>query len=350
MLFKEEFPFREVASLVVLFAVGALWLANAHGYSPIHWLFVYGPGLHEFKDPSRGLILTVPAVLGLAVVGIELLLGMTEGHRSWAYLLAFLVGVVALADVYLVPNWVPDVDEVPTQVQQAIQDISQRDQGYYLVDFGDFGNRYNNLVVLELAEADIPLASTLSPLVPEHQFRHKLVGPAQRVRYWFGPVPQEPKGPGSWELIPGRGEVRVFKNTEATGEAWLVDREEQKVLPLALAEARPGRFATQADAERELTLLVPANYFSGWKVSIDGAPSISAEEFDGYASTQTLPGQHTYEFYYDASLVPLILVLASLPWVVLVLFLWRGVASVLRRGPEVLEPLDQSPSRGQEVS
>ena len=177
------------------------------------------------------------------------------------------------------------------------------------------------------------MASNVSPLTPEHRDRRNLIGPAQRVRYRIKPTSDSPSAPGSWAPLLRVGDVSVFVNAEASGDAWLV--RDGKIQPLNVVDSQPGRFVVQVEAGPETTLVVPANAFNGWRVSIDGAPDLATSAFEGYVAIKAEAGEHTYEFSYKAPLLPLVLILGSLPWLLGILLAVWGLWSVAQYRAQV---------------
>ena len=394
-ILESSFRTGEVLALLAVIVLGALWLANGFLYSPVHWLYVAVPPLHDFRVPSRALMLTSPAALALGAVGLEAVL---SGPRlraptiaisfgavsliaiwlvnSWAYpgvpglqeldtltarlmivvvaaLLLFgagfiafrltgphcqlvlpvviaFVGIAALADVYQTTQATLDVGYARSapELRRVIAALKDRDVGPFLVFLGDFGVA-PAAVRFEFADRGISVARRVSPLVPEQMEQHKLIGPALRYRYVVNLSNRAPVGPGVWEPLLQVGDVSAFVNTQASGDAWLITG--GKIQPVNVVDAQPGRFVVQATAGPETILVVPANAFSGWRVSIDGAPDFAASEFDGYVAVRTQPGEHKYELYYKAPLLPVVLVLGALPWIVIGALLTWWILTLARQ-------------------
>lgn len=125
------------------------------------------------------------------------------------------------------------------------------------------------------------------------------------------------------------GEVAVVVNNEAQGDAWLVNA--GAVTPLSLEEWRPGEFVLRANAPAGALLVVPANAFDDWRVSVDGGPSQPASEFDGYVAALAEPGEHTYRFFYAAPMLPAILTFGTLPWALIGILVVCGIVIGWRR-------------------
>ena len=333
-------PLAVAGSLVVL-GIGGFWLMNEPWLTPLHELYRAVPGLADAASPVRAFLL-----VGLTAVGVAALLfaarRLLVGRLQSLTLIAVgILVVVATADVYHVGRVIPRVAEPNSaaELRRVVDALQDRDSGPFLVELGDFGLYDNSAVRLEFADEGIPVTRRVSPLEPEHRGRHNLIGEERTIRYTVAPAPQgpdipwrkRPKGvPGTWKPVFQEGDISVFANLEAQGDAWLVDG--GQIEPLDLVSSRPGRFELRTSVSTAGSMIVvPANAFDGWKVSVDGGASRSTMDFDGYVAVEALPGEHTYELFYKAPMLPAILVLGALPWVIFLGILTFGMFYLVRR-------------------
>jgi len=133
------------------------------------------------------------------------------------------------------------------------------------------------------------------------------------------------------------GAVTALVNVQAQGDAWLV--QEGEILPLRpLERVEPGKFVVRVSAPSDAVLVVPANAFRGWQVSVDGGPYKPAFNFDGYASVTTEAGEHTYEFVYRQPMLTGVLILGTLPWILTAGLAVLGLLLVRRQRLRALSP------------
>ena len=154
------------------------------------------------------------------------------------------------------------------------------------------------------------------------------------MRYRVGPSNmmdsmEHPDGSSTWIRIMKIDGVTVLRNTQAHGDAW--SAKGGFVKDIDLIDWSPGRFVVRADVKAGWNIIVPANFFKGWKVSVDSSEFIPANEFDGYVSTEAKLGVHQYEFIYKAPMLPIILILGLLPWGIMFFMIIIGVKRIQSR-------------------
>lgn len=332
VLRSDLFRRRAAIALLGVVTLGAVWAMNWSWFSPWDWLFGPLPGVEEPPAAARVLLLAVLATAALSGLGLLAFRWSPRYQPLLVPIVVSVVAVVALADLYHASRPTLKVGEAPVapELRRVIQALQHREAGPFLVGLSRFGQYQDKSVRLEFADRGIAVARGVSPLEPQHERRHALIGDEYRIRYWVAPISQGPGRPGAWERLMEDGNVAVFVNAQAAGDAWLVA--DGEIRPLKVAGARPGGFVVQTSAPLGATLVVPANPFSGWRVSTDGGPSRPASEFDGYVAVETVPGEHTYQLFYRAPMLPLILVLGTLPWVVVMALLAWGFVFLVRRG------------------
>jgi hypothetical protein len=304
---------REITALLIIFLIAALWLADGYPYSPFHWLYLFFPPLQQFRVPSRALMQTAPAALSLAAIGFETLFRLAERKKWFSRLLVAML-IAALADTYLITNWIPRL-VIPAGFEDAhsiATMLRHLDPGPFVVDTSNLMPSERTSATWQLAQSGIRIADTLTPLVPRFQ-DHKVIGASDRIRYSVTVAGQEPLMPGSWHVLSHVGTLTVYINSQADGDAWLVS--ENKVSPLRLNDSQPTSFSVQVAAKPGEMVVVPANAFQGWSVQVDQGPPMAAAEFDGYVAYPAEPGQHTYHFIFEPPMLPLILGLALAPWI-----------------------------------
>ena len=401
---------RDVWALVGVCILGALWLANGQWYSPVRWLYEIVTPLQNFRVPSRGLMLTAPAVLALAALGLEALrtarspkkqatayaiLVTAIGASVWfnaswfkpckwiidsfpvlnfvsipvciglsialaivalvaslliarrlsvqrqqqAFLLALsLIATIALGDVYHAARETPEVHETryTASIRKVIDRLQTLDDGPFLVElgyinkgfYGRSGAYINKAIRFEFAEKGIAVSENVTPLLPKQQIQHEVLDLNRRVRYRVVPASEPLPVSEKWTDLLEEGNVAVQVNKNAQGDVWLIH--DGNVEDLRIDDFKPGEFTVRATAQLGDTLVVPANAFQGWQVSIDGSPYRDSIEFDGFAAATTYAGEHTYKFAYKQPLLPLILVLGALPWILLTGFLlWLLISFIV---------------------
>ena len=89
-----------------------------------------------------------------------------------------------------------------------------------------------------------------------------------------------------------------------------------EIHPLRLELGRPDMFELMTEATEGAWVVVPANAFRGWSVSIDGDAPVEAKSLDGYVAFPAAPGKHSYHFEYHFPYLTMVLVLSALPWIV----------------------------------
>ena len=265
------------------------------------------------------------SVLGVGALGVAGYIGRSLLMRHAALMFPALVAVAAvigLLDVLHATRAIPRVGEAApiSSIRNIIEELEARDQGPFLVGLGTSNRGYggrggmyiNKAVRFEFSERGIAVAEDVTPLVPEQQSRHKLLDLERRIRYKVFSTDASYTPPTGWSELTRNADAVVLVNHGALGDAWLVDG--GVVTPLELESWAPGKFVVRADASKGVALVVPANAFDGWRVSVDGGPSSPAIDFDGYATATTQEGDHIYEFTYRQPFLPLVLGLAALPW------------------------------------
>ena len=321
--------------LLVAGLVGA-WSVNASWTSTINRVYGAAPGLESLQSSPLGYIVAAVAVAFLLMVLAAIVVRWgASGQSRQGFVIVATVSVLAitgLADVAHATKDLPTAGYVPAvaPVLRVLDLIQEQDQGPFLMDIGKFGFTDTTAVRLALAERGIPVAKSVAPpLSPKFEEEHRLIGDAGRIRYFIGTDEHQPATDGNWRTFIEDGGILSWINASAQGDSWLVNGGD--VTPLDVLSYSPGRFTVEADGATGSVLVVPANAFDGWKVSIDAGQEISAINFDGYASVETSPGRHTYEFVYRAPVLPLILVLAILPWLALLAIGMWAAASLVRK-------------------
>lgn len=321
--------------LLVAGLVGA-WSVNASWTSTINRVYGAAPGLESLQSSPLGYIVAAVAVAFLLMVLAAIVVRWgASGQSRQGFVIVATVSVLAitgLADVAHATKDLPTAGYVPAvaPVLRVLDLIQEQDQGPFLMDIGKFGFTDTTAVRLALAERGIPVAKSVAPpLSPKFEEEHRLIGDAGRIRYFIGTDEHQPATDGNWRTFIEDGGILSWINASAQGDSWLVNGGD--VTPLDVLSYSPGRFTVEADGATGSVLVVPANAFDGWKVSIDAGQEISAINFDGYASVETSPGRHTYEFVYRAPVLPLILVLAILPWLALLAIGVWAAASLVRK-------------------
>jgi len=324
-------------------AIGALvaglagvWSLNVSWASTITRVYDTAPGLDSLQSSTLGYLLAGVlmslALMLLAVIVVRWAAGSPQ--RSGFVIVVAVSGlaIVGLADVAHATYKLPvagDVPAVPT-VLKVLDKIQEQDQGPFLMDIGKFGFTDTTAVRLALAERGIPVAKSVAPsLILRFSKEHKLIGDAQRIRYFIGTDEHQPSTEGDWHTFIEDDGILSWINEDAQGDSWLVNG--TNVTPLDVQTHSPGRFSVEADSETGSILVIPGNAFDGWKVSVDGGPEVPAINFDGYASIETTSGNHTYEFIYRAPYLPLILGLSVLPWLALIAIGVWAIAGMSRR-------------------
>jgi hypothetical protein len=303
---------RHIAGLVGVALLGAMWLANANAYSPIHWLYQFDQ-LNVLRAPSRGLILTGVAALGVAAVGFESALRIGRSRRFICWILA-LCGTAGVVDVYLVDGWIPRIVDPPyrTSVEGVVDQLRTSDSGPFVVDISAFDYRSAGSVVLALAMRDVRVADALSPLQPRAQSAHLLVRPEDHVRYKLVPAGQGAPVP-PWQPLLERDGLVVLVNTRPQADFWLVIGDSVLGRRGSITRTTSG-YTVYTEAERPASIVVPANAFAGWSAQVDGR-AVPIHKVDGYVATAAVDGSHTYVFSYRQPLLDLTLVLTVLGWI-----------------------------------
>lgn len=332
------------AIALVVAGLAGVWSVNVSWISTINRVYNAAPGLESLQSSATGYIIAVLAMtLFILVLAAIVVRWSASGSSRPGLVIAAAVSVLAvvsLADVAHATKDLPKAGDLPAvaPVLRVLDKIQEQDQGPFLIDLGRFGFNDTSAVRLALAERGVPVAKSVSPpLIPKFGEEHQLIGDAQRIRYFIGTDEHVPVTEGTWRtFIEGDGIVSWI-NDDAVGDSWLVNG--SSIAPLDVQFHSPGRFSVEADGPTGSVLVVPANAFDGWKVSIDGEQEISAINFDGYASVQTSPGRHTYEFTYRAPILPLIVVLSILPWLLLLgIGAWAAAALFRKPGGLSLAP------------
>jgi hypothetical protein len=330
--------FRTLGISLGVLALGGAWWVNTSWFTPVQWSCAVVPGLNGVPLPACTAVLAVIAILILVAFGLWIR-RLTSPLTHRLFVASFcVVALLALADVVHATQATPRVREMPVvdSVRRVAEELQKRDSGPFLVGLGSSNRAFaggsgmyvNKAVRLQFAERGIAVADNVSPLVPEHQSQHQVIGLDMRLRYRVMPSDLEPPAREGWSRLIQDGGVVVLVNDKAQGDAWLIN--DREVTPLKVSDWAPGRFEVRTSAPAGATLAVPANAFPGWRVSVDGGPSRPAAEFDGYAAVTTEAGYHTYQLVYKAPLLPLILVLGTLPWILGIFLLIWGVYYVLR--------------------
>jgi hypothetical protein len=301
-----------VAGLAGIAMLGAMWLANARAYSPVHWLYEIDQ-LSLLRAPSRGLILTGVATLSVAALGLETLVRTVGSRRLFMSILA-LVGVAAVVDVYLVNGWIPRVVEPPyrSSVNAVVDQLRVTDNGPFVVDISAFDYRSAGSVALALAMRNVRVADTLSPLQPTVQLAHTLLPLEDHVRYKLVPSGQSGPTP-SWQFLFERDGLIALANIRPQADFWVVG--DTLVLERRGSVALPGSYTLIAETtDPPASVVIPANAFAGWSAHIDGDEG-SVHSIDGYVATAAAAGTHTYAFTYRQPLLELTIALAALGWI-----------------------------------
>jgi len=325
------------AIIVVVAGLAGVWSVNVSWTATINRAYNAAPGLESLQSSAAGYIVAgVAMALFVLVLAATVIRWSESGPSRPGFVVAAAVAVLAFAgfaDVAHATKDLPTAGDVPAvaPVIRVLDKIQAQDQGPFLMDIGKFGFTDTTAVRLALAERGIPVAKSVAPpLTPKFEEEHQLIGDTRRIRYFIGTVEHQPTTEGNWSTFIEDGGILSWINAGAQGDSWLVIG--SNITPLDVQSYSPGRFTVEADGAAGSVLVVPANAFDGWKVSIDGGQEISAINFDGYTSVQTSPGQHTYEFVYRAPLLPLIIVLSILPWLAL-LGIGAWAAAILFRKP-----------------
>ncbi len=340
---------RLLAIVFGVSAAGAVWWVNTSWFKPLRWVCDAVPGLHGLPYPACAVTLVVVAVLALAAAGFWARRLAPERRQLIYPVVMSVIALIALVDLYHATQAIPRVDEsrFTPSLRRIIGELKARDSGPFLIGLGmktqGFAGRsgmyINKGVRFEFAERGIAVADDVSPLVPEKQYKHQVIGLDQRMRYRVVPDSSEFFIPEGWSRLMDDGEVIVIVNGEAQGDAWLVNAGD--ITPLLMETWEPGRFVLRTEAPAGATLVVPANPFQGWRVSIDGGPSRPAIEFDGYVATPTEHGEHTYELVYKQPMLPAVLVLGALPWMAVGALLVWVLLLLVRGGPVPLTSVER---------
>ena len=304
---------RGQLAMAAVVGLGALWLAAGFDYSPVHWLLASSAFLQQLRIPSRGLVLVGVGSIALAAVGLDTI-QRWAAHRRGGRPAVAILGLLALADVFVISWWIPRISEGPdlTAIGAVAERVQGSDRGPFLMDVGDFGAEYP-LVVETLVERGIRVANPLAPLVPNSQDMHQLIGPERRIRYLIAPLTAESTTDLSrWRLADQQDNVALYVNDMAAGDGWLVENGE--VTPLAALDAGPTWFIVRASALNAGAVVIPANALSGWSVSVDDGAPRTTTTVDGYVATGAQTGEHLYRFSYLQPLAPVLALLGLLPW------------------------------------
>lgn len=339
---RGRWTFWTVPAAISALVVGSVgvWSLNVSWAPILNQVYHTAPGLQSFQSTVSGYIVAaVVMIVFLVVLTTIVVKWSARSHLRASFVIATCVSglaIVGLLDVAHATYKLPvagDVPAVPT-VLKVLDKIQEQDQGPFLMDIGKFGFTDTTAVRLALAERGVAVAKSVAPpLKLRFSEEHQLISDALRIRYFIGTDEHQPASEGKWRTFIEEDGILSWINEDAKGDSWLVNG--SNVTPLDVQSYSPGRFSVEADVSTGSILVVPANAFDGWKVSIDGAQEISAINFDGYASVLTSPGQHTYEFVYRAPVLPLIIVLSILPWLVL-LAMGAWAAAKLFRKPTSL--------------
>jgi|GEM_PF-2233750 hypothetical protein len=343
---RERLTRWAVPAAIVLLVAGlvGVWSVNVSWTATINRVYNAAPGLESLQSSEEGyMVAGVVMAVVLIVLAAIVVRWSASGQSRPGLVIAAAVSILAitgLADVAHATKDLPTAGDVPAvaPVLRVLDLIQEQDQGPFLMDIGKFGFTDTTAVRLALAERGIPVAKSVAPpLSPKFEAEHQLIGDAERIRYFIGTDEHQPLSEGTWRTFIEDGSILSWINDDAQGDSWLVNG--SNVTPLDVLSYSPGRFTVEADGAAGSVLVVPANAFDGWKVSIDGGQEISAINFDGYASVQTSPGRHTYEFVYRAPVLPLIIVLSILPWLALLgIGVWAAASLVRKPGGLSMAP------------
>ena len=335
---RERLARWTVPAAIVLLVAGlaGVWSVNVSWIYTLNRAYSAAPGLDSLQSSPTGyavagVVMTL-VLLVLAAIVIRWNASEPSRHSLIIAAVVIVLAFIGFADVAHATKDLPTAGDVPAvaPVLRVLDKIQEQDQGPFLVDIGKFGFTDTTAVRLALAERGVAVAKSVAPpLKLRFSKEHKLIGDAQRIRYFIGTDEHQPSTEGDWHTFIKDDGILSWINENAQGDSWLVNG--TNVTPLDVQTHSPGRFSVEADSEIGSVLVVPGNAFDGWKVSVDGGPEVPAINFDGYASIETALGNHTYEFIYRAPYLPLILGLSVLPWLALIAIgVWASIGMSAR--------------------
>jgi hypothetical protein len=284
---------RGAALFLATFAFLAMWSAGAQ---PLRWLTMlpvasiasFAAGV---RHPSQMAGLAVPAIIGLAAIGIDHLwnhgwprLSLAISGKQWTpatisvgsqWVLAPLLVVAVLQVRWFSALWI-QASPIPTSVQSVI----------------------DNLATPDLAWASTPVGEHF--MVEPAIARGLKLADGIRTWRWAGHPPPLPERaasragpPAGMSAIGAVGDLPIHA---APGREYAVVTHPDAARTVCRARGTAGDLTVACDLPVDGTLVLMENSWSGWRVAVDGSPAML--ETNRWLSVQLAAGSHEVKFRY----------------------------------------------------